>query len=115
MSTVSTNMSDRSTIVATLAQISTELGIDSVYSHFADGHSLPYLTYIGAGQNQLDAGNGVYWKSNQYQVEFYFAAKDEEVEQSIEDIFVENGWHYSKSDDAFLDDEGIYLIYYDLT
>lgn len=108
-------ISNRDDIVTVLAAIKEDLGVEAAYSHFIDGHSLPYLAYIGAGQEQLQADGKVYWRSNTYQVELYFAKKDEALEESIEDAFIAGGWKFSKSDDAYLDDEGIYIIYYDLS
>lgn len=108
-------ISNRTDLVSVLADIEYELGIPAVYSHFVNGSSLPYIAYIGSGQTQMQADSTTYWRANTYQVELYFKAKDEALEKSIEDAFIASGWKFSKSDDAYIEDEGIYLIFYDLS
>ena len=108
-------ISDRADIVTVFADIEYELGIPAVYSHFVNGSSLPYLAYIGNGQTQMQADSEVYWRANTYQVELYYEKKDEALEEAIEDIFIADGWKFSKSEDAYIEDEGIYLIFYDLS
>lgn len=84
-----------------------------VYSHFKKkGITPPYLAYIGSGQRNLNADDTHYWRENTYQVEYYFIDKDEEKEAEIEDALLENGFLYEKSEDIFLEEEGVFLIYY---
>lgn len=112
---MATNVNNRDSITTVLGTIKNELGIDAAYSHFVNGHSLPYLAYIGTGQNQLQADDTTIWRSNTYQVELYYDKKDEALEESIEDAFLAGGWHFDKSDDTYIEDEGIFLIYYSLS
>ena len=105
---------DRDDIVTVLSGISYDRGIPCVYSHFEAGITYPAIAYIGAGQEQMQADGKVYWRSNTYQVELYFVKKDEDLEKSIEDAFIAGGWKYSKSDDAYLEGEGVHVIFYDL-
>lgn len=108
-------ISNRLDIVQLLTEIKNDLGIDSTYSHFVDGHAFPYLTYIGSGQSQLSADGTAYWRGNSYQVELYFTKKDPALETAVEQAFLAGGWQYSKSEDNYLDDVGAYLIYYELS
>lgn len=108
-------ISNRTDIVTTLGDIKTQLGINSAYSHFVDGHDYPYIAYIGDGQSQLMADGTAYWRGNTYQVELYFLRKDEALEADIEDIILANGWNFDKSTDAFIEDEGVYFITYNLS
>lgn len=108
-------ISNRKPITAVLDTIKTTLGIDSAYSHFVDGHSYPHLVYIGSGQSQLLADNTAVWRGNTYQVELYFTKKDETLETAIEDEFLAGGWNYSKASDSYIDDEGVFVIFYDLS
>lgn len=108
-------ISNRLDIVTLLKGIKRDLGIDSTYSHFVNGHDLPYLVYIGSGQSQLQADGTAYWRGNTYQVELYYSKKDETLEAGIEDAILAGGWNYDKSEDTYLDDQGIYLIYYNLS
>ena len=100
-------MSD-SLIIATLKTT----GIPCVYSHFRQGMTPPYIAYIGNGQDTFQADNTHYWKKNRYQVEYYFKDKDEVKEASIESALLGAGFLYEKSEDLYLEDQNVFLIYY---
>lgn len=88
-------------------------GLPCVYSHFKrKGEKPPYIAYIGNGQRNLDADNTHYWRENTYQVEYYYTDKDESKEAAIEDALLDNGYLYEKSEDIFLEEENVFLIYY---
>lgn len=91
-------------------------GLPCVYSHFKETDDKPdgppYIVYIGSGQNDLDADNTHYWRENTYQVEYYFTDKDEANETAIEDALLEGGFLYDKSEDLFIEQEGVFVIYY---
>ena len=108
-------ISNRKSLSEVFADIKASHGIDAVYSHFKNGHALPYLAYIGTGQTQLRADGTAYWSANTYQVEFYFQKKDEALEAAVEAAFLDGGWGYSKSDDVYLEDEGVFFIIYDIS
>lgn len=84
------------------------------YSHFQKPIAPPYLVYIGTGQNQMTADNTRYWKENTYQVEYYFKEKNEENEEAIEAALIAEGFLFEKSEDTFIDDEGVFVIYYNI-
>ena len=88
------------------------LDIPVAYSHFKTAVNPPFLVYLGNGQNTLDADNTHYWRQNTYQLEFYFEKKDEAQETSIEDALLADGWLYDKSEDVFIESEGVFVIYY---
>lgn len=88
------------------------IGIPVAYSHFKERQIPPYLIYIGSGQNQKLAENTIYLKDNHYRVEFYFLLKNETMEDKIETTFLNSGWLYEKSEDIYIEDEEIYMIYY---
>lgn len=96
----------------TLFQTLQTIGLPVAYSHFKTPKDPPYMVYIGNGQDNLDADNTHYWRNNRYQVEYYFTEKDEATEANIEDALLENGYLYDKSEDLYLEDEGVFLIYY---
>ena len=87
-------------------------GLPCVYSHFKTGKTPPYIVYVGNGQDNLDADNTHYWRNNRYQVEYYFTEKSESNEASIEDALLGAGFLYEKSEDIYLEDQGVFLIYY---
>lgn len=87
-------------------------GLPCAYSHFKTDQAPPYIVYVGNGQDNLDADNTHYWRNNRYQVEYYFTEKSESNEASIEDALLGAGFLYEKSEDIYLEDQGVFLIYY---
>lgn len=87
-------------------------GLPCAYSHFKTDQTPPYIVYVGNGQDNLDADNTHYWRNNRYQVEYYFTEKNESNEASIEDALLDAGFLYEKSEDIYLEDQGVFLIYY---
>lgn len=87
-------------------------GLPCAYSHFKDSQAPPYIVYIGSGQDDLNADNTHYWRNNRYQVEYYFTIKNEQNEASIEDALLDAGYLYDKSEDVYIEDEGVFVIYY---
>jgi hypothetical protein len=91
-----------------------QLDIPVAYSHFKEDQAPPYVVYIGNGQDQYMADDGVYKKSNVYQVEYYFTKKNEALEDEIEQTLTEALFVYEKSADTWLEDEEVFVIYYDV-
>lgn len=87
-------------------------GLPCAYSHFKTDQNPPYIVYIGNGQDNLDADNTHYWKNNRYQVEYYFTEKDESNEASIEAALLNAGYLYDKSEDIYIEDQSVFVIYY---
>ena len=96
----------------TIYQTLQSTGLPCAYSHFRTKIEPPFIVYIGNGQNVMDADNTHYWRENTYQVEYYFTEKNEENEAVIEEKLLENGFLYEKSGDVYIEDEGIFVIYY---
>ena len=84
------------------------------YSHFKKKQEPPYIVYIGNGQDVFEADNTHYWRANTYQVEYYFTTKNESNEAAIENALLENGYNYTKSEDVYIEDEGVFVIYYQI-
>lgn len=82
------------------------------YSHFRTPQEPPYVVYIGNGQDVVAADNTHYWRKNRYQVEYYFTEKNEANETSIEDALLAAGFLYEKSEDIYIEDEEVFVIYY---
>ena len=87
-------------------------GLPCAYSHFKTNQTPPYIVYIGNGQDNLDADNTHYWRNNRYQVEYYFTTKNEQNEASIEDALLGAGYLYEKSEDVYIEDQDVFVIYY---
>ena len=91
------------------------IGLPCAYSHFDKENapqSPPYLVYIGNGQNTFNADGTHYYRENRYQVEYYFTKKNEALEASIEEALLANGFLYEKSEDVYIESEGVFVIYY---
>ena len=98
----------------TIFQVLQSTGLPCAYSHFKKKQSPPYIVYIGSGQDVFEADNTHYWKENTYQVEYYFTTKNEQNEASIENALLEAGYLYDKSEDNYIEDEGVFVIYYNI-
>lgn len=93
-------------------QVLQSTGLPCAYSHFKKAQSPPYIVYIGNGQETFQADNTHYWKQNSYQVEYYFTTKNEQNEASIENALLEAGYLYEKSEDIYIEEEEVFVIYY---
>ena len=93
-------------------QILQSTGLPCAYSHFKKKQSPPYIVYIGNGQDVFEADNTHYWKQNTYQVEYYFTTKNEQNEEAIETALLDNGFLYEKSEDIYIEEEEVFVIYY---
>ena len=101
----------------TLFEISQQTGLPCAYSHFDEENSPaapPYIVYLGGGQNNFEADNTYYYQRNRYQIEYYFTKKDEDAEAQIEQLLLANGDLYDKSEDVYSEDEGVFVIYYNV-
>ena len=112
-------MTDESTTEKmTIYEVLETIGLPCVYSHFKDAGDTPiappYIAYIGSGQDTMGADNTHYWRNNLYQIEYYFKEKDEELETTIEDVRLENGYNYTQSEDVYIETEGVFVIYYNV-
>ena len=87
-------------------------GLPCAYSHFKTAQEPPYIVYIGRGQDVLEADNTHYWLENKYQVEYYYKTKNEQNETDIENALLNAGFVYEKSEDVFIEDENVNVIYY---
>ena len=88
------------------------MGVPAAYSKFKSRQTPPYVVYSGNGQSVFPADNTYTFRENDYQIEFYFTKKDETLEDRIEQLLLEDGFLYSKSEDVFIADEGVFVIYY---
>lgn len=96
----------------TIYQTLQSTGLPCAYSHFKKKQSPPYIVYIGNGQETFQADNTHYYKQNSYQVEYYFTTKNESNEEAIETALLDNGFLYEKSEDIYIEEEEVFVIYY---
>ena len=98
----------------TIYQTLQSTGLPCAYSHFKKAQDPPYIVYIGSGQNYMDADNTHYYRQNTYQVEYYFTTKNESNETAIENALLGQGYNYTKSEDVYIEDEDVFVIYYQI-
>ena len=87
-------------------------GLPCAYSHFKKPVTPPFLVYMGNGQTTFGADNTWVYTNNQYQIEYYFTEKNEANEKAIEEALLRDGFNYDKSEDSYIEDEGLFVIYY---
>lgn len=105
------------TLFQILSDPNTGVGIPVAYSHFTEKSAPdapPYLVYLGNGQDSFKADDTYYYTNNRYQIEYYFTEKDEIEEAKIEKLLLDNGYRYNKSEDVYIEDEGVFVIYYQI-
>ena len=96
----------------TIYQTLQSTGLPCAYSHFKTSQTPPYIVYIGNGQDTFNADDTHYWKNNRYQVEYYYTQKNESNEASIENALLGSGFLYEKSEDVYIEEEDVFVIYY---
>ena len=95
-----------------IAKILKDTGLPWSFSHFKEPTEPPFLVYIGNGQNQFHADNTRHWHENLYRVEYYFINKDQSKEDDIEKALLDAGLRFEKSEDSYIETEGVFVIYY---
>lgn len=84
------------------------------YGYHSKPQTLPYFCIIGSGQEQFQADNTYYTKKDNWQIEYYFIEKDPDFEHDIEDLLLDYGYKYEKSEDIYIEEEDVFVIYYDI-
>ena len=96
----------------TISELLSGLDIPSAYGRFTERQKPPYILYLGSGQGHFIADSKIYAKQDEYQVEYYFIDKSKANEDAIEDAFINNGYMYEKSEDVWIEDENVFVVYY---
>lgn len=89
-----------------------EINIPMAYGKFPTPQNIPYVIYFGNGQNKNLADDTIYNKENKYLLEYYFEFKSSATEEKIENILLELGYIYEKSEDIYIESQDMYLIKY---
>lgn len=90
----------------------TELGIPAAYGKFDKPQMPPFAVYLGAGQERMFGDNTIISKVNDYTIEYYFTKKNAAKEDELEAALLDNSFIYEKSEDVYIDDDDIFVIYY---
>lgn len=72
----------------------------------------PFAVYYGSGQKKLSADDTHYWSENTYNIEYYFTDKSSTNEEGIEAAILAEGFQFEKSEDVYLENEDVFVIYY---
>ena len=95
-----------------LLTILTGLGIPAAYGKFDKPQKPPFAVYLGAGQQRYFSENTIYHKVNEYQLEYYFTKKSAVKEDALEAALLDGDYIYEKSEDTYIEDENVFVIYY---
>lgn len=91
-----------------------KLKIPVVYGTARGKLQPPYFVVRGSGMVSLPADDTLHWRENTYQIEYYYQLKDEAAEAVIEAAILGNGWIFSRSEDVYISDGEMYVIYYEI-
>lgn len=72
----------------------------------------PFVVYYGSGQTKRAADDTHYWSEDTYTIEYYFTEKSSTNEEGIEAAILAEGFQFEKSEDVYLEDEDVFVIYY---
>lgn len=100
--------------MATLFETLQTLDIPVAYGFHTKQVDPPYMVYIGNGQDAFEADNSYYTTKDRYQIELYFEKKSPDLEKRVEALLLENGYRYEKSEDVYIDDQDVFVIYYNV-
>ena len=97
---------------AELLDVLESTGLPARYSHFTNPQEPPFLVYMGDGQDDLGADNLTYWHQNTYMIQYVYKTKAPAMETIIQDTLTAAGLRWEKSEDVWLESEGVFYINY---
>ena len=95
-----------------IIDILNELGVPAAYGRFTTKQDPPFAIYLGEGQQHFFGDNTIISKVNDYTIEYYFTEKDADKEDALESKLLESDFIYEKSEDVYIEDDDIFVIYY---
>lgn len=91
-----------------------DFNLPVAYGYHSTEQHLPYICLMGAGQDTFAGDDTFIYKQDRTQIELYFKKKNPAIEQALESLLLENGYLYEKSEDVYIEDEDVFMIYYDV-
>lgn len=91
-----------------------DLKIPLAFGNAEDGWEPPFLVYRGSGAESFSADDSDYYTRPEYELQYYFVKKDEEEEQRIERILLDAGYRFQKSEDNYIQENNMWVIYYEV-
>lgn len=89
-----------------------ETGLPVAYHHFNKKTTAPFIIYFIPDVDLIGADDTVYKTKQSIRIELYTLSKDIETEATLENILIENGLFYSKSE-TYISEENMYEIIYE--
>ena len=91
-------------------------GLDIYVATGKTSKKLPtrYAIIKGNGQDVIEGDDTFFWRENLIQLEYYYTKKNEAQETEFEDALLDAGFLFEKSEDVFIEEEGVFIIYYDI-
>jgi len=92
------------------------LNLPVTYNHWVPGQvpKLPYLVVTENEPSDLMADGGHYYKTKNFDVEYYFEKKDPVLEEKIESFFEHEDIGYEPFEDAWIPDDKFYEKIYSI-
>lgn len=95
-----------------LLEVLETVGLPAAYMVFDKKLDPPFIVYYGSGQDKMSADDTHFWSEDTYNIEYYFKKKNAKNEENLEKILLEYGFQFSRSEDIYLSDEDVFVIYY---
>lgn len=90
------------------------LSIPVAYGQFNNPVVPPFVVYLYSSPEVMAADNMNYYVNDTFTIEYYFNKKDREKEREIENLLNSNELIWSKTEDIWIDEEKIYVVYYEV-
>ena len=100
------------TLYELLTDTNNGLGLPVTYGYFSTEEKLPFICLMGSGQDTFKADDTFMQRKDRTQIEFYFKKKDPAKENALETLLLDNNYLYTKSEDIYIDDQDVFVIYY---
>ena len=95
-----------------LATVLEQSNIPVAYNHFKDAQTLPFICYIDTSTDNLMADNKVHHKTVTVDIELYTEDKDEQLEQTLEQILNDNELPFNCGGSFYIESEHMYQTIY---
>jgi hypothetical protein len=90
-----------------------EMGLPYAYDHFAEGEGPdpPFVCFRCPNSDNFAADGTVYFPITEIDIELYTDRKDPEIEKKLEDLLIESGIFFEKTE-TWIESEKLYEVLY---
>ena len=89
-------------------------GIPFKYHHFSSNPPIPYGSYLFEDSEPVFADGITALEFDKVRIELYLDEKSPETEQKLTDALTNAGIAYTKIDEAYIEEEKLYQIVYEI-